>query len=150
MKTFCIVLLSLSIFLSPSISQPVIELGSKSLKSSRSDRKSGKIKLSGEIEKRTPKKEKVSAGNDPIVGTVWNFLGINRQKINEFTFLRNGKVKCENTYTNAVWKRLDESNILFGYGLDESYIVFRVSDEAGKNMKGFHYSGRARYLQRTE
>lgn len=81
---------------------------------------------------------------------MWNFLGINRQKINEFTFLRNGKVKCENTYTDAVWQRLDESNILFGYGLDESYIVFRVSGEAGKNMKGFHYSGRARYLQRTE
>lgn len=87
---------------------------------------------------------------DPMVNTVWNFLGVRHQKINEFTFLTGGKVKCESTYNNATWRRLDENNILFSYGTDESHIVFRVSDAGGKKMSGFHYSGRPRHIQRVK
>jgi hypothetical protein len=91
-----------------------------------------------------------SAENDPLIGSIWIFLGVNHQKINQFTFLKNGKVQCENTYNNATWKRIDQNNILFGYGIESSYIVFRLSDQSGKNMTGFHYSGRPRYLERVK
>jgi hypothetical protein len=51
---------------------------------------------------------------DPMIGTVWNLLGVKRQKINEFTFLKDGKVKCAKAYKNATWARIDKDSILFG------------------------------------
>jgi hypothetical protein len=87
---------------------------------------------------------------DPLIGTVWNLLGTNRQKINELTFLKDGKVKCDKSYKNATWARVDKDNILFGYGVDSSYVVYRISDASGKEMRGYTYDGRVRYLQKIK
>jgi hypothetical protein len=86
------------------------------------------------------------AANDPLIGTQWDFLGVKRQRINGFKFLKDGRVRCESTYKNATWMRLDGMNILFSYGVDDSFIVFRISDQNKKEFSGHHYSGRRRYL----
>ncbi len=95
-------------------------------------------------------KNKFGDKSDPLIGTVWNFLGVNRQKINEFTFLKSGEVRCEESYKDATWKRLDDDNILFSYGIDASFIVFRITDSKGWNMSGHHYGGRKRHIQRIK
>ena len=99
---------------------------------------------------KNPENLPVDDAADPLVGTVWSFQGVNRQKINEFTFLKAGKVKCESEYKTATWRRLDKNNILFDYGGDDSHIVLRVTDPEGKNMTGYHYSGRPRHIQRIK
>ena len=99
---------------------------------------------------KSPDKSLENDAKDPLVGSVWNFRGVNRQKINEFRFLKGGKVKCESSYKHATWRRLDKNNILFSYGTDASYIVFRVSDANNKIMSGHHYSGRSRSIQRIK
>ena len=99
---------------------------------------------------KSPGKGDVGDESDPLLGTVWNFLGVNRQKINEFTFPKGGKVRCENSYKDATWRRLDDDNILFSYGTDASFIIFRLTDPKGKSMSGHHYSGRRRHLQITK
>lgn len=98
---------------------------------------------------KNPENSPAPDASDPLIGTVWNFLGVNGQKINEFTFLKGGKVQCDG-YKNATWRRLDKSNILFDYGGDDAHIVFRVTDAAGRNMTGYHYSGRPRSIQRIK
>ena len=92
-------------------------------------------------------RREVPAANDPMIGTEWDFLGVKHQRINGFTFLKDGRVRCDNTYKSATWRRLDELNILFSYGVDNSVIVFRYTDHKKKNMAGHHYSGSARYLR---
>lgn len=87
--------------------------------------------------------------SDPMIGTVWNFLGVNRQKINEFTFLKGGKVRCESEYKEATWRRLDANTILFGYSPEGGYIVL-YSDGSGKFMSGLHKSGRSRSIARIK
>jgi hypothetical protein len=87
------------------------------------------------------------AANDPMVGTEWDFLGVKHQRINGFKFLKDGRVQCDNTYKNATWRRLDELNILFSYGVDNSFIVFRFTDQKKSNMAGHHYGGSDRYLR---
>jgi hypothetical protein len=37
------------------------------------------------------------AANDPLIGTEWDFLGVKRQRINGFKFLKDGRVRCEST-----------------------------------------------------
>ena len=97
-----------------------------------------------------PTKQPAVNENDPLIGTTWNFLGKNKQKINEFRFLRGGKVKCESSYNNATWTRLDDQNILFSYGTDSSFIVFRGADAKSRQMEGWHYGGRSRSIQRVK
>ena len=87
---------------------------------------------------------------DPLIGTVWNLLGTKGQKINEFTFLKDGKVKCASAYKNATWSRIDKDNVLFGYGVDSSYVVFRTTNATGREMRGYTYDGRTRHLQRVK
>lgn len=87
---------------------------------------------------------------DPLDETVWNFLGVNRQKINRFTFRSDGTVQCENSYDHATWKRLDEKTILFCYGTEGAYAVLRYTDEAKNFMSGSNVAGRARYLQQID
>ncbi len=97
-----------------------------------------------------PEKLPADAASDPLVGTVWHFLGSGRDKINEVEFLKGGKVRCEVAYKNATWRRIDKTNILFGYGDGDSYIVFRATDAEGKNMTGYLYIGKPRHLQRVK
>ncbi len=86
---------------------------------------------------------------DPIVGTTWNYLGVNRQKINEFTFLKGGKVRCESSYNDANWRRLDSSTILFGYTSEGGYVVL-YSDGNKNFMTGLHKGRRTRSIQRIK
>ena len=94
-------------------------------------------------------KSVTSDATDPLVGSIWDFLGVNRQKINEFVFLKGGKVKCANSYKDAIWKRLNENTILFGYTSNGGYIVM-VADESGKMMSGRNQEGRPRSLKRIK
>lgn len=87
---------------------------------------------------------------DPLIGTVWNFLGSERQWINQFTFLQTGEVKCENSYTNAKWERLDAKTILFYYGTEGNYAILRMSDDSEKFMSGSNLSSKSRSLQLVE
>ena len=87
---------------------------------------------------------------DPLAGSVWNFLGVNRQILNKLTLLNSGEVKCENTYTNATWERLDDKTILFCYGWEGSYALLRFTDDTKSYMSGSNVSGRARHLKRLE
>ena len=85
---------------------------------------------------------------DRLVGTSWRFLGVNKQRLNEFEFMRDGSVKCDHAYPEATWTRLDDKHILFRYAPGAEYIVF-FSD--GEEMKGFHSgNGRVRYLARIK
>lgn len=86
---------------------------------------------------------------DQLDNTKWTFLGINRQDINEFEFLSDGKVKCKNTYKNATWKRIDKDTIIFSYGLAGSpQIVFHINGAARKDMTGYNSeNGRIRHLK---
>lgn len=98
---------------------------------------------------RKPDKAATVDAGDPMIGTVWNFLGVNRQKINEFTFLKEGKVRCESAYKDATWRRLDANTILFGYSPEGGYIVL-YSDGSDKFMSGLHKTGRSRSIQRIK
>lgn len=105
--------------------------------------------MGAHLVKADPKAEEdrqAPAANDPLIGTEWDFLGVKRQRINGFKFLKDGRVRCESTYKNATWRRLDKLNILFSYGVDNSFIVFRISDQNKKEFSGYHYSGKGRYL----
>ncbi len=94
-----------------------------------------------------PDKSSVANLIDPIIGTVWNFLGVNGQKINEFKFLGGGKLKCESAYKDAMWKRIDSKTILFGYTSEGSYIILTAED-GGEYMSGRNKGGRARAIRK--
>ena len=83
---------------------------------------------------------------DPLCDTTWEFLGANDRKINTIRFLKNGRAECESRYGEAIWRRLDEHSILFGYGVESSFIVFRTDEVGSGRMSGYHYSGKKRHI----
>ncbi|MEO5915030.1 MAG: DUF4062 domain-containing protein [Luteolibacter sp.] len=85
--------------------------------------------------------------DDPLIDTTWDFLRSDRKKINQFVFTADGKVICNSNYKNATWQRLGEDVILFGYGIESSYIAFRFVDESQTAMEGSHVGGGRRFLQ---
>lgn len=87
---------------------------------------------------------------DPLSNTTWNFLGVNRQTINHFVFKNTGEVTCAHTYDQAIWRRIDDETILFGYGTESSYIVFKPELSDSTTMVGQHSSGRKRYLRKVK
>lgn len=171
MKSSQILFTALAISLAPAIAEPLPDVAQDLL--TKREEAIARIdeKLNGELKKvklRFMKEGKLEDANavdtliketvkppvsdigDPLINSVWNFLGVNNQKINEFVFLPGGKVECESKYKDATWRRLDKINVLFSYGTDESHIVFRVTDASGKKMSGYHYSGRPRHLVRIK
>lgn len=87
---------------------------------------------------------------DPIYDTIWEIRGIKNQKINTARFLKNGRVELERPYGEAIWRRLDEHSILFGYGVESSFIVFRAEEVGSGLMSGYHYSGKKRHLVKID
>jgi len=86
---------------------------------------------------------------DPMYDTVWEFRGVRDQKINVLHFLKDGRVECDRLYESAFWRRLDENSVLFGYGRESSFIVFRGAGGDSERMSGFHHSGRRRHIVRV-
>ena len=86
---------------------------------------------------------------DPMFETTWEFRGKNDQKINTLRFLKNGKVECED-FEEAFWRRLDERSILFGYGIESSFLVLRAKHLGDSRMSGFHFKGVARHIVKVD
>ena len=110
--------------------------------------KDGDLKTAKAVQEFLENRAEPAPKGDPFVNSTWHFLGVKRQRINEFRLLASGKVECKDRYEDATWRRIDKDNILFSYGIDRSYIVFRATDSTGRRMSGYHHTGRARYLQR--
>lgn len=81
------------------------------------------------------------------VNSRWEFLGINRQWINSFTFMSDGSVMPAQHYNQATWRRISANAILFNYGPGQGYILFEP--ESGNVWKGFgSRHGKVRYLKK--
>ena len=92
-------------------------------------------------------KNRKRASGDATAVATYDFLGLNRQVINTYSFLSDGSIDAAKGQCEATWLEMPEGYILFRYGPGAGYIVFEPPvDGLSSGHASSH--GRKRYLRK--